>query len=278
MSNSLDGFIEQALVREEQEGPVMLMESARRVVEKTRSSDFEPPDIDFVKLGAELAKLPAEHAFLIQEGKGPRSRTMRDLESIQRHRSNFDRALHPRHSQARLFLYREFLRAGGFKLSFADYQADLRRVASVISSAIRVVEAWDPKKLQPLTPIDFIVGVRLAEIFERYFRRRPGLGREVKEGSKPKSPFILFAQATLDEFGIRHRKKGEPHSEPYSLETIYRALRVSRSWRSSTASRRKSSHVASQPETSHASLASAATPMNREGHNNVGNASGGVDQ
>ena len=106
---------------------------------------------------------------------------------------------------------------------FSEGEEELRRFALVVERAIHASEEID---LRPQTPVDLIVGIRLRKIFERHFKKRAGLGREVRQGSsaKPNSPFIRFARATLREFGINQR-----NGQPYSLEAIYRAFRVGRS-------------------------------------------------
>ena len=58
MASSWEG---KARRNERRKRPAMLRDKARRVVEETRSADFEPPsDIDLLELGNELDQLRPE--------------------------------------------------------------------------------------------------------------------------------------------------------------------------------------------------------------------------
>jgi hypothetical protein len=72
--------------------------------------------------------------------------------------------------------------------------------------------------LSERSPLDWLVGKHLPELFEKYFGVEAGLGRN-PETKKLNSPYLRFASSSLNELSIK-KKNGEP----YSMETIARAV------------------------------------------------------
>ena len=70
--------------------------------------------------------------------------------------------------------------------------------------------------MNTLSAFDWLVGVRLATVYERHFGQPAGRSR-MKDGQVG-GPYIRFVQATLRELGILNRGK------PYSRETIARSV------------------------------------------------------
>ena len=89
--------------------------------------------------------------------------------------------------------------------------------------------AWAPEAskgisaalgMNTLSALDWLVGVRLATVYERHFGQSAGRSR-MKDGQVG-GPYIRFVQATLRELGILNRDK------PYSRETIARSVSTAR--------------------------------------------------
>jgi hypothetical protein len=127
----------------------------------------------------------------------------------------------------------------------------LRLIAAAAKKYNKLIKqpAWAPEAskgvsaelgMNKLSAFDWLVGVRLARVYERHFGQRAGRSR-MKDGQVG-GPYIRFVQVTLRELGILN------HRKPYSREGIARSVsrargsrnRIQRASKPSLKSRKRS--------------------------------------
>jgi hypothetical protein len=96
-------------------------------------------------------------------------------------------------------------------------------VRTIIENREPLQRGRDPALFLGRSTFEFFVGVALAKIFEKYFKRSAGISR-VSNGVD--GPFIRFAFQALIELGFKNKGR------PYSHEAIAKALTLARAGRS----------------------------------------------